>query len=213
MAFDLAGGSFDAILFDCDGTLVDTAPVHLQGLQDALAAEGLSMAAEWYYPRVGLTPDKLFDEYESQIATLPITRAELVAAYTRSFQSNLARVQEIAVVADVARAWHGKVPMCVCSNGEKPNVEASLGSAGLTSLFDFILTAAEVGAGKPEPDLFLAAAHRMQVTPERCVVFEDSDEGLEAARRAGMRGIDIRKTHHPAWMNSPSTSNPPNMAE
>ncbi|MBS1816224.1 MAG: HAD family phosphatase [Acidobacteria bacterium] len=213
MAFDLAEGSFDAILFDCDGTLVDTAPVHLQGLQDALATRGLSMAAEWYYPRVGLTPDKLFDAYESQIATLPMTRAELVAAYTKSFQGNLGRVREIAIVADVARAWHGKVPMCVCSNGEKPNVEATLGSAGLISLFDFILTAGEVGAGKPEPDLFLAAARRMQVQPERCIVFEDSDEGLEAARHAGMRGVDIRKSYRPAWMNASSTSNPPDMAE
>ena len=80
MAFDLKEGDFDAIIFDCDGTLVDTAPVHLQGLQDALATRGLSMDAEWYFPRVGLTPDKLFDEYESQIATLPMSRAERAVA-------------------------------------------------------------------------------------------------------------------------------------
>lgn len=199
MSFALVDGEFDAIIFDCDGTLVDTAPVHLRGLQDALQERGLSMAAEWYYPRVGLTPGKLFDEYESQIATLPMSREELVAGYTRSFQSNLALVKEVAMVADVARAWRGKVPMCVCSNGEKPNVEATLGTAGLIDLFDFVLTANEVGKGKPEPDMFLAAAARMQVKPERCVVFEDADEGLEAARRAGMRGVDIRESYKPAW--------------
>lgn len=192
MAFEMIDGSFDAIIFDCDGTLVDTAPIHLRGLQDALATGGLDMAAEWYYPRVGLTPDKLFDEYESQIASLPMTRAELVASYAESFHKNLAQVREIAVVADVVREWRGRVPMCVCSNGETPIVTATLEAAGLIGNFDFVLTAREVGAGKPAPDMFLAAAQRMGADAGRCVVFEDSPEGLEAARRAGMRGIDVR---------------------
>lgn len=192
MAFELVEGEFDAIIFDCDGTLVDTAPIHLMGLQDALAARGLGITAEWYFPRVGLTPDKLFDEYEAQIAAFPMTRAELVAEYARSFHGNLRKVKEIALVADVARAWHGRVPMCVCSNGDLPIVTASLEAAGLQGLFDFVLTAGQVGRGKPEPDMFLAAADRMGVAAGRCVVFEDANEGLEAARRAGMRGIDVR---------------------
>ena len=83
--------------------------------------------------------------------------------------------------------------MSVASNGVRANVEATLVSAKLRSLFDYVVTADDVQHGKPAPDVYLEAARRMQVDPTHCVVFEDSDEGLEAAHRAGIRGIDIRK--------------------
>jgi len=89
------------------------------------------------------------------------------------------------------------VPMAVASNGRRENVEASLTVTKLRPLFDFIVAAEDVERGKPAPDVFLEAARRMAVSPARCVVFEDSDEGLEAARRAGMRTIDIREYFAP----------------
>ena len=89
--------------------------------------------------------------------------------------------------------------MAVASNGTRLNVEMTLRSTGLLGLFDTVVVAADVKQGKPEPDVFLEAARRMGVKAERCVVFEDSDEGLEGARRAGMDGRDIRLVFTPAW--------------
>ena len=90
--------------------------------------------------------------------------------------------------------------MAVGSNGRRGNVESTLTATGLLPLFDFVVVASDVPQGKPAPDVFLEAARLMNVAPDRCVVFEDTDEGLEAAHRAGMDGRDIRKVFRPSWM-------------
>jgi beta-phosphoglucomutase-like phosphatase (HAD superfamily) len=122
-----------------------------------------------------------------------IDRAALFERNNVAFHDAIPLIEEISFVADVARVWHGRVPMSVASNGVHENVEATLVSTKLRPLFDYVVTANDVQHGKPAPDVYLEAARRMQVAPAKCVVFEDSDEGLEAAHRAGMRGIDIRK--------------------
>jgi len=191
MGISLQEGTFAGLIFDCDGTLVDTAPAHLAALQQGLAAHGLTMAKDWYYPRGGLTPDALMDDYEALLGeTVP--REDIFTRYTVAFQAGLEQMKEVTVIAEIARRWHGRVPMAVASNGRKENVEASLGATKLRPLFDLIVADEDVERGKPAPDVFLEAARRMGVAAADCVVFEDSDEGLERARRAGMRTVDIR---------------------
>ncbi len=198
MVTDLVEGTFDALIFDCDGTLVDTATAHLAALRVGLAEHGLEMTDEFYYPRAGLTPRALFEEYEWEMGRA-VPRAEVVARYSVAFKEGLHLLEEVSVVAEVARAWKGRVPMAVGSNGQRGNVESTLRATGLLGLFDFVVVAADVAAGKPAPDVFLEAARRMGVRAERCVVFEDTDEGLEAARAAGMDGRDIREVWRPGW--------------
>lgn len=195
----LQEGAFDALIFDCDGTLVDTAPSHLRALRVGLAHHGLAMTDEFYYPRAGKTPKDLFDEYEAKIVGKPVPRKEILDIYTTAFQDGLHLQQEITVIADIARTWKGRVPMAVASNGRRANVEATLTTTRLLPLFDTVVVAADVPHGKPEPDIFLEAARRMKADPHRCIVFEDSDEGLEAAHRAGMEGRDIREVFRPEW--------------
>jgi beta-phosphoglucomutase-like phosphatase (HAD superfamily) len=197
MDISLPEGSFDALIFDCDGTLVETAPAHLRALQTALEPLQLTMTPEWYYPRGGLTPDALLDEYDAQRAGPPLHREGVFARYNVAFQSEMQSIEEITIIAEVARRWHGRVPLAVASNGRRRNVEATLTVTKLLPLFDVLVAAEDVQCGKPEPDVFLEAARRMKVAPTRCVVFEDSNEGLEAAWRAGMRGIDIRESYSP----------------
>jgi beta-phosphoglucomutase-like phosphatase (HAD superfamily) len=192
MAISLHEDSFSALIFDCDGTLVDTAPAHLRALQQALEPLALTMTPAWYYPRVGLTPDALMDEYEAQLSGAAPPRQGIFERYNVAFQSGLHLIEEIDVIAEIAREWRGRVPKAVASNGRRRNVEATLRVTKLLPLFDCIVAAEDVVHGKPEPDVFLEAARRMNVDPGRCVVFEDSNEGLEAAHRAEMRGIDIR---------------------
>jgi len=182
---------YAGLIFDCDGTLVDTAPLHYEAVNEALRPLGLEMPAEWYYARVGLTPAALFAEFEAKTG-VAVDTADLERRYGPFFMDNLHRVEEITVVAEVARLNHGRVPMAVGSNGHLLNVEATLAATGLLALFDHVVTAEQVAHGKPAPDVFLEAARRMGVAAGDCIVFEDSDQGLEAARRAGMRSRDIR---------------------
>lgn len=196
MGISLVEGTFAGLIFDCDGTLVDTSPAHLAALQVGLDEYGLTMAKEWYYPRGGLTPDALMDDYEAFLGR-PVPRQDILARHRVAFQDGLQGLQEVTVIAEVARAWHGRVPLTVASNGRRQNVEASLTVTKLLPLFDSIVTAEDVARGKPEPDVFLEAARRMGVAAADCIVFEDTDEGLEAARRAGMRSVDIREYFSP----------------
>jgi beta-phosphoglucomutase-like phosphatase (HAD superfamily) len=197
---ELVEGSFDGLIFDCDGTLVETAGAHLGALRVGLKHYGLTMTDEFYYPRAGLTPRALFDDFEREVVGGPVPRKEILDYYSVSFQDGLQHLSEVTVVAEIARTWKGRIPMAVGSNGRRANVEATLGVTGLLPLFDFVVVASDVAVGKPAPDIFLEAARKMGVRPERCVVFEDSDEGLEAARLAGMDGRDIRLAYQPAWM-------------
>ena len=197
MSFVLQKGTFDALIFDCDGTLVDSAGAHLYSIQEALAPLGLTMPPEWYHTRHGLGPEDLLDAYEADFKVESLARADFYERVNEAYLGGVNLIQEIKVVADVARDWFGKVPMAVASNGIRKNVEATLIATRLRPLFYTIVTADDVEHAKPAPDVYLEAARRMRVKPERAIVFEDSDEGLDAARQAGMRSHDIRKVWSP----------------
>jgi len=188
---------FKALVFDCDGTLVDTAPAHFAAVQEALAQQGHTMGEAWYMDRTGLTPDALLDEFEAHIQTFgsiaePLNRSAIFSRYNFLYQNSLHLLREVTEVASIAREWKGKVPLAVASNGRLPNVQASLRSVGLLELFDHIVAAEHVANGKPAPDVYLEAARRMSVAPADCVVLEDTEEGLAAADAAGMRAVDVR---------------------
>jgi beta-phosphoglucomutase-like phosphatase (HAD superfamily) len=190
MAFSL-DEPYAGLIFDCDGTLVDTAHIHYFAVTEALKPLGLDMAREWYFARTGLTPAALFAEF-GLLNGITLDLADLSRRYAPIFTANLGRAEEITAVAEIARRNHDKIPMAVASNGHLRNVEATLKTTGLLPLFDHIVSADEVPHGKPAPDVYLEAARRIGVAPADCIVFEDTDEGLEAAHRAGMRTRDIR---------------------
>nr|WP_220791436.1 HAD family phosphatase [Gluconacetobacter tumulicola] len=186
------------MIFDCDGTLVDTLPLYLRAWLAALQSEAAhEVAPEWFHGRGGLSEHMVLDLMEAELGR-PLDRAAVVRAARRNVLSAMADLREIAVVADLARRYRGTLPMAVASSGSREIVLASLTRTGLLDLFDTVVTIDDVARPKPAPDLFLEAARRLGAAPDGCLVLEDSAEGLAAAGHAGMQGVDIRPYIRPA---------------
>ena len=179
-----------AIIFDCDGTLVDTPPVYVRAWATGFRSSGKAMAPDWYLARAGLSEHVLMDAFEAEQG-VTLRRDEVIRLMRQAFLDGLAELREIEAITAIVRENLGRRPMAVASGGSQAIVSATLQATGLLDLFDTIVTLDDVRHAKPAPDLFLEAARRLGVPPRECLVFEDSREGLEAACRAGMRAVDV----------------------
>lgn len=181
-----------ALIFDCDGTLVDSLPLYLQSWLEALKTKGgLDVSPEWFFSRRGYSEGMVLSALEKERG-VTLDRAAIMTATREGVRSRLPTVKANAPVVALAREWVGRVPMAVASSGSREVVEASLAAIGLLDVFDAIVTIEDVARPKPAPDIYLLAAARLGVQPNGCLVFEDSAEGLEAARAAGMPAKDVR---------------------
>lgn len=192
MTVDLAGllSSAEALIFDCDGTLAHTPPVYAGAWAAGMRAAGHDMPADWYMARSGMSEGALMDAFE-RWAGVVLPREDVVRIMRDAFVENVSLLQEIAIIAEIAREHKGKLPQAVASGGSRQIVQLTLDELGLTPRFDIIVTIDDVEHPKPAPDLFLEAARRLNVPPQACLVFEDSEQGFEAARRAGMTVVDV----------------------
>ncbi|MDG4549646.1 MAG: HAD family phosphatase [Candidatus Contendobacter sp.] len=179
------------LVFDCDGTLVDTLPLHYAAWEETFAGLGLRCPLEFLMRHNGKPTDWIIARYGVEFGHA-IDVARFTADKERRTYALLDRARPLEPVAALARCHHGRLPMAVVSGSNRPNVERALGAAGLRALFPVVLTADDGLPPKPAPDLFLEAARRLAVAPDRCQAFEDADAGLEAARRAGMLATDVR---------------------
>lgn len=184
-----------AILFDCDGTLLQTSDLHFTAISLAVERQGAHMPRDWYKALTGLGRQDLFATFARDFEA----RLDLPRAIGDSIAQTIARAAEAREnppVAALARLVSGRLPAAVVTNSETAIATALLREAGLLSLFDALFACESAPRPKPAPDLYLAAAARLDVSPPDCLVFEDSDQGILAARAAGMRCIDVRE---PAW--------------
>ena len=182
---------FKALIFDCDGTLADTMPAHAKAWAASYRSFGIDITEQPFIDMGGL-PNQAIIEKLNQDFGYALDVAATQDDKEHRYLEMLHTVEEIKAVADIARAFRGKVPTAVASSGLGRIVHQTLTATGLIGLFDVIVTADDVTHGKPAPDLFLLAAEKLGVAPADCIVYEDGDPGLEAARRARMRAIDVR---------------------
>ena len=181
-------------IFDLDGTLADTMPVHFAAWQEIAARHGLRFPKERFYSLGGVPTRKIAELLiqEAGVASDPLAVA---LEKEEAFVAALGRpgaVRPIQKVVDIARACRSHGAMAIASGGRRYLVERTLALIQIADWFQAVVTAEDTVRHKPEPDVFLEAARRLGVDPAACTVYEDTDLGLEAARRAGMAFVDVR---------------------
>ncbi|MGU7771721.1 HAD family hydrolase [Burkholderia sp. MR1-5-21] len=179
-----------AIIFDCDNTLAETAPIHFTCLKIVLRRYGHELHEGWYAQRVGLSGKNLMEELWLRDGSAP-EWCEISGLLPALYLERVRYVRQISAATSIVYRNAGLRKMAVASGGPRVLVEATLDAIKLRHAFDTVVTFDDVTVGKPSPDIFLEAAKRLGVEPSACLVIEDSVEGLEAGRRAGMRVVDI----------------------
>jgi beta-phosphoglucomutase family hydrolase len=180
------------LIFDCDGTLVDTMPLHWQAWRRVTQRHGLQFPEDRFYA-LGGVPSRdilqlLATEQGRSLDHLAIAHEKEEAYLKLMPQAGL-----IPAVVEVARQNHGKIPMAVASGGSQKIICQVLERMGIRHFFEAVVTSEMVRHQKPAPDIFLEAARRIGVEPRCCRAYEDTDLGLQAIRAAGMEAVDVRE--------------------
>jgi beta-phosphoglucomutase family hydrolase len=180
------------LIFDCDGTLADTMPAHYRAWTRMLGRFGIPFPESRFYAMGGMPTEQIIRVLAAEAGVAVTDVQAMVREKEEGFLAHLDAVRPIEPVVRIAAAFRGRLPIAVASGGYRDTVTRTLDRLGLRDWFDALVTAEDTARHKPEPDVFLEAARRLGVPAERCVVFEDTDIGLEAARRAGMWRVDVR---------------------
>ena len=179
------------IIFDCDGTLADTMPLHWRAWRAVTQRHKLHFPVDRFYA-LGGVPTRDILKMLSREQGVPIDHVAVALEKENEYLPLIAQVEPVNAVVRVARTHHGTIPLAVASGGTKKIIRQVLEHLGILPLFDAVVTSEDVSRQKPAPDIFLEAARRMGVPPEHCRAYEDTDLGLEAIRAAGMEAVDVR---------------------
>lgn len=188
---NLSEGNFDAFLYDCDGTLADSMPWHKKAYVEVAARHGVMIDAGIIDEFAGLPVTKVVEEMNKRYNSSLDPEAFAEEKENIFFEEYIHLIQPIDFVTQHMKLHHGKKKMAVVSGSIRESVEKTLSVIGMAQLTEVLVCAGETSLGKPFPDPFLAAAKKLGVAPERCLVFEDADAGVKAAEAAGMKWIRI----------------------
>lgn len=190
MRLTLPKGDFQAYLFDLDGTITNSLPLHFQAWNQALAPYGVLMPEELFYAWGGIPVPRTVEMLNERFGTaMPV---DLVArAREEAYFESLDQVESHAAVEAIIRQTHGRLPMAVVSGSSRAAIERTLDHLSLRDLFPLIVGAEDCQRGKPDPEPYLTAARRLGVNAGSCLVFEDAEPGIESALKAGMQVVRI----------------------
>lgn len=192
MKLDIPSGDFAGYIFDLDGTLIDTMPLHYRAWDAAMRKAGLTapLDEELFYS-LGGVPTRRVAELIGEHYKLKLDPDRVFHEKETLFRDLQADARLIEPVVEFARNAAKTHPLAIASGGPRVIVRRSLELTGLLPLFKAITTADDVVHGKPSPDIFLLAAKLLGVPPERCLVFEDAEPGIQGARAAGMQVVIV----------------------
>ncbi len=180
------------LVFDCDGTLVDSMPLHYKVWVEALNHHGIRFPEPLFYAWAGVPTDeivrRLAQEQGREVDAAAVA-TERDALFHSLPESDL---RGVPAVIEIARNHRGVLPMAVATGSTEPSARASLRAIGVEDWFDAVVSSRGLCPPKPAPDVFLIAAARIGVPPTACVAFEDGEAGLQSARTAGMHVVDVR---------------------
>lgn len=186
----LPPGDFGAYLFDCDGTIVDSMPLHFIAWNKALAEWNCELPEKDFYAWGGIPVKQIIADLNRKHG-LHMPVEEVARCKENYYFQILPQLKAIPEVLDVINAGYGKIPFVVVSGSTRESVIASLQALHLLDKFPIIVGAGEYRNPKPDPEAFLLAAKLLGVEPESCLVFEDTDMGIQAATAAGMASVKI----------------------
>ena len=190
MKLKIPEGSFRAYLFDCDGTIADSMPLHYIAWKTVLAEWNCEYAEDLFYSWGGKPVRNIIADL-NEIHGLDMPIDAVATKKEALYLEQLPQLKAIPEVLEHIQAEHGRIPFAVVSGSRRSSVVGSLTAIGLLDKFDTIVAAEDYTRGKPAPDAFLLAAARLGVAPADCLVFEDTDLGIEAATAAGMASVKV----------------------
>ncbi len=181
------------LIYDLDGTLIDSMPVHYQAYNAGLEPYNVVYPKEVFLSRAGIpTIDTLkMIERDYQIPNFNIE--EVLERKRKYLKDNLERVKLIDPVFDIVKQYHKVLPMSIGTGSHRSMVDRVVSQLGINKYIDIVVTADDVKRHKPYPDTFLKCADLMKIDPKECLVFEDGVPGIKAAEEAGMKVIDVRE--------------------
>lgn len=194
MSLKLPVGRFEAYLFDCDGTVVDSMPLHYVAWKRALSEWNCTFDEQLFYA-LGGTPTReivsLLNKQQGLEMPPDLVANRKEGLYFEQFSQLIA----IPEVVEHIENRFGKIPFAVVSGGTRESVAASLRAVKLLDKFDLLVCAGDYKRGKPDPEGYLLAAKKLGVAPRSCLVFEDTEMGIQAATAAGIASVKIA----PPW--------------
>lgn len=182
----------EAVIFDCDGTLVNSMPAHFEAWCEALSYYGAAnvFQEDVFYAMGGRPTMDIVVDLNADYG-LKLDPDAVAMKKREAYLQRLHRIELIEEVVEHARRLRGKLPMAIATGGTRMVIEKTLQAVGVSDLFDEVATAEDVVNGKPAPDIFLYAAKLLGVAPEKCLVLEDAPAGIMAAQLAGMKVVSV----------------------
>ena len=185
----------EALIFDLDGTLADTMPLHLSSWVEVGKKFKVDITEELILQHSGTPTLKIVEIFNKEFGW-NLDKTEVRKAkhdYYSRFKKEQGKIKPISEIYELAKSMRGKLPMSVGTGSSRPNAIASLEDMEMTDWWVTVITGSDDVAGKPSPDIFLACAEAMKVAPEKCLVFEDGAAGIKSAQAANMMYIDVTK--------------------
>ena len=179
------------LIFDCDGTLADTMPLHWRAWQVIAHRYKLNFPEERFYA-LGGVPSRDILKMLSREQGVPLDHLTVAHEKEAEYLPLISQVEPVNSVVAIAREHHGRIPMAVATGGTRKVITQVLTHLGILQLFDALVTSEDVQHQKPAPDIFLEAARRIGIAPQQCRAYEDTDLGMQAIRAAGMHAVDVR---------------------